>query len=205
VFDFLENDLSGNPISYLIVWFASGADVVIPIVPSETIVITAGIIAGQGKLTIALLIPLAALGALLGDNLSYFLGHRYGNRVSRRLFRGEKSRERLEWAERAICRHGPILILAGRFIPGGRTASTFAAGTAGLAYRRFLVADVIACTAWAAFSVLLGYVGGATFKQQHWKAFALSLGLGALIAVAAEVYRRIQKRRGLDFLGDPLD
>lgn len=205
MFDFLEREVSGRAITYLIVLIASGSDVVIPVVPSETIVITSGIVAGNGGLIWWLLIPCAALGALAGDNLSYWLGRRYGQRVSRKLFRGEKGRERLEWAERAIVKQGPVLILVGRFIPGGRTASTFAAGTAGLEWRRFLVADVVACLLWATFSVLLGYVGGATFKEDHWKAFALSLGLAGVVGLGAEVYRQVQRRRGRDFLGDPLE
>jgi membrane protein DedA with SNARE-associated domain len=205
VFDFLEEHISGKSISYLIVLIAAGADVIIPIVPSETIVITAGVVAGNGSLSWPLLIVCAAIGAMLGDNASYWLGRRFGPRVSRRLFKSEKGQERLAWAEQAICRHGPILILVGRFVPGGRTASTFAAGTAGLAFGRFFVADVIACLGWATFATVVGYAGGATFKEEHWKAFALSLGLAAVAGLCAEIWRQIQKRRGRDIFGDPLE
>jgi membrane protein DedA with SNARE-associated domain len=57
--------------------------------------------------------------------------------VAQRLFKGEKARGRLEWAERAIRRRGPLLVVIGRFIPGGRTASTFAAGTSIELWRRY--------------------------------------------------------------------
>ena len=56
-----------------------------------------------------------------GAALAYLL-----DPVADRLFRGEKGRARLEWAERAVDRHGGVLVVMGRFIPGGRTASTFA-------------------------------------------------------------------------------
>ena len=70
--------------------------------------------------------------------------------ISRRLFRGDKSKERLDWAQNAVRKRGGTLIILGRFIPGGRTATTFAAGTLELDYRhRFLPADVLAALFWS--------------------------------------------------------
>ena len=204
MFDFLIDEVSGSSFSYLIVLIAAGADVIIPIVPSETIVITAGLVAGNGGLEIALLIPLAAVGAMIGDNISYWLGRRFGDRVAHKLFRGEKGEARLSWAERAIDKRGAVLILIGRFIPGGRTATTFAAGTVKLPWKRFLMYDCFACILWATFSTLVGYLGGSQFKEEHWKALALSFGIAGCVALGTEVYRRVQKHRGYDFLGDPL-
>jgi membrane protein DedA with SNARE-associated domain len=205
VFDWLTNAVSSSAVSYLVVCFAAGADVLFPLIPSETIVVTAGVLAGAGKLSVWLLIPAAALGAFLGDNASYWLGRKIGDPVARRLFRGEKAAARLRWSERAIHRHGGILVVAGRFIPGGRTASTFAAGTLEMPYARFLRADVLAVVLWATLATLLGFFGGRTFEESSWKALGVSLGLAALITVAAEGWRRIQRARGRDILGDPLD
>src|SRR3954451_13343074 len=115
--------VSGSPITYLVVLLASGADVLSPPVPSETIVVTSGIVAAKGGLSVFLLIPLAALGAFCGDNASYWLGRRIGDPIAARAFRSDSAKERLAWAERAIKGHGSILIVVGRFIPGGRTAS----------------------------------------------------------------------------------
>jgi membrane protein DedA with SNARE-associated domain len=205
LFDWLTNAVSDSAISYLVVLLASGGDVLFPPVPSETIVITAGVLAGKGDLSIYLIIPLAAIGAMAGDNISYWLGRGVGDRIAEKLFRGEKGRERLEWAERAIQRRGATLIVVGRFIPGGRTASTFAAGTLHMPYRRFLVADVGAGIFWATYATLLGYAGGSTFENSTWKPFAVSLGIAALMTLGVEVWRRVQKRRGRDILGDPLE
>ncbi len=202
--DSLIDAVSGSPWTYLIVLLASGGDVIFPPVPSETIVITAGVVAARGGLSVWLLIPAAATGAMLGDNLVYWLGRGLGDPVARRLFRGEQARERLEWAERAIARHGTVLVVVGRFIPGGRTASTFGAGTLAMPWRRFLLADVAAAVLWATYATLLGYLGGATFRGSTWKPLALSLGLAAVISLGVEVWRRIERRRGRDVLGDPL-
>lgn len=91
--------------------------------------ITASVLAAQGELLIWAIVPLVALGAFLGDNLCYLLGRTIGDPVAGRLFKGEKGQTRLLWAEQALRRRGAILIGVGRFIPGGRTATTFAAGT----------------------------------------------------------------------------
>lgn len=144
---------------------ATAADVLFPLIPSETIVIAAGVIAGQGELLIVGIVPAAALGAFLGDNVAFLLGRRLGEPAAERVFRGEKARRRLEWAEGAIRRRGPLLIVVGRFISCGRTATTFGAGTLGMPYRRFALADALAAVAWALYVSLLGYLGGSSFED----------------------------------------
>ncbi len=205
VFDWLTQEVSNSPVTYLVVFVAAGTDVLLPLIPSETIVITASILAAQGDLLIVLIVPAAALGAFVGDNVSYWLGRRVGDPVARRLFRGEKGQGRLEWAERAIERRGTVLIAAGRFIPGGRTATTFAAGTLEMPYRRFLLADAIAATIWAVYVSALGYLGGEAFKESLWLPLAASLGCATAVALGFEGWRRLQKRRGKDLLGDEIE
>jgi membrane-associated protein len=204
VFDWLTQAVSGSAVTYLVVLAASGGDVVFPPVPSETIVIAAGVLAGRGDLIVWLVIPCAMVGAMLGDNLSYWLGRKVGDPLADRVFGSEKGRGRLEWAERAIRGHGTVLVIVGRFIPGGRTASTFAAGTLEMPWRRFILADVVACAIWATYATMLGYLGGKTFQGSTWKPLAVSLGLAVLIGLGIEVWRRVEKRRGKDILGDPL-
>lgn len=198
----LVDQVSDSPVSYLVAALASGADVLFPVVPSETIVITAGVVSAQGGLLIWLVVLAAALGALVGDNLSYLLGAKIGEPLARRLLGGEQARGRLEWAERALRRHGVLVVVVGRFIPGGRTASTFAAGTLNMAWRRFILADVAAAALWAVYAAMLGYLGGAAFRDSFWKPLAASLGLAALVGAGIEGWRRIQRRRGRDILGD---
>lgn len=205
MFDWLTDAVSNGPVAYLVVLIASGGDVVFPPVPSETIVVTAGVFAARGDLILPLVIPSAALGAFIGDNIAYWLGRAVGDPVADRLFHGEKGRSRLEWAERAVERHGGTLIVLGRFLPGGRTASTFAAGTLEMPWRRFATADVLAVALWATFATMLGFAGGSTFRDSEWKPLLASLVAATLIAVGIEIYRRVQRHRGKDILGDPLD
>jgi len=205
VFDFITHWVSGQPLSYLVVLGVAGFDVIFPLLPSETIVITAGTLSAQGHLMIWLILLTAALGAFCGDNLCFFLGRQVGDPIARFLFRGEKGSKRLAWAESAIERRGVLLILVGRFLPGGRTASTFAAGTLEMEWRRFAVADACAAVMWAVYAGMLGYLGGATFRHSLWKPLLIAFGIATLVGLGAEVYRRVQKRRGKDVLGDPLE
>ncbi len=205
VFDWLTQEVGQSDLSYLIIFVACATDVLLPLVPSETIVITAGILAAQSELLIFVIVPAAAVGAFVGDNACYWLGRGVGDPVARRLFGGEKGQERLEWAERALDRRGAALIAVGRFVPGGRTATTFAAGTLEMRYRSFLFADAVAALLWALYVSALGYLGGEAFKDNLWLPLGASLGFAALVALGFEGWRRFEKRRGKDVLGDELD
>lgn len=195
MFDWITDLVTGNPWTYVVIVLVAGADVVFPLLPSETVVIAAAIVAANGGLHIWLIIPLTALGAFVGDNVAYQLGARVGEPVARRLFRGEHAEHRLRWAEHAMRHHGQGLILAGRFIPGGRTATTFTAGTMRVPLRRFLAVDVVAAILWAFYVGLLGYVGGASFEDSLWKPLLLAAGVAALVSLLVEVGRRRMRRR----------
>jgi membrane protein DedA with SNARE-associated domain len=205
VFEWLASEVSNNPVTYLIVFVAAGTDVLVPLIPSETIVLAASVLAGQGELLIWLIVPAAALGAFLGDNVSYWLGRRVGDPIANRFFKGEKGRSRLEWAEGAIRTRGVFLIVIGRFVPGGRTATTFAAGTLEMDYRRFLIADASAALIWAVYISMLGYLGGETFEDNLLLPLAIAFAVATLVAAAAEGWRRWQRRRGKDLLGEELE
>lgn len=200
----LTDSITGSPLSYLIALVASGGDVLLPVIPSETIVITAGVLSARSELVIWLLIPAAAAGAMIGDNLAYLIGAKVGDRLVRRLLRSEKSQARLRWAEHAVRGHGSLVIVVGRFIPGGRTATTLACGTLELPWRRFIVADAVAALLWAIYASMLGYLGGEAFRHSVWKPLALSLCVAALVTLAIEGWRRIQRHRGRDVLGGEL-
>jgi membrane protein DedA with SNARE-associated domain len=205
VFHWLTSEVSNNPATYAIVFVAAGTDVLLPLVPSETIVIAASVLAAQGELLIWGVVPAAALGALLGDNVSYFLGRLVGDPLVDRFFRGETARARLRWAERAVQERGGLLILVGRFIPGGRTATTFASGTLEMPYRRFLLADAVAALAWAVYISMLGYLGGSAFEDNLWLPMLVALAFAMVVAGTAEAWRRFERGRGKDVFGDELE
>jgi membrane-associated protein len=189
----LVSDASGW--AYAIVFLLALLDAVIPIVPSETAVITAGVVASAGDLSLAMIIPAAAAGAFLGDNTAYWIGRRFGTRVVERFFSGEKSRRRIEWAERQLTERGGELIAIARFIPGGRTAVTLSAGLLEFPWRRFILFDALAAVGWALYASLLGYFGGHAFEHEALKGLLLALGIAFAVAGGVEVTRWALKRR----------
>jgi membrane protein DedA with SNARE-associated domain len=84
------------------------------------------------------------------------------------------------WAARQLDRRGAGLLIVARFIPGGRTATTFMAGRTSYSLRRFTPATVGAGVLWASFATLLGYIGGQAFHDET----LLATGLGMVLAVA---------------------
>ena len=189
----LVQDASGW--AYAIVLALALLDAVVPIVPSEAAVITAGVVAATGGMNLELVILAAAVGAFLGDNTAYLLGYRFGPRARKKLFRGKKSQRSLEWADRQLNKRGGELIAVARFIPGGRTAVTLSAGTLHFPWRRFAVFDVIAAVLWAVYAALLGFFGGQAFEGAAWKGLLVALVTGLALTGVIEVVRWLLKRR----------
>jgi membrane-associated protein len=194
VFESLVDFVSGSAWTYAFLFGLAALDVLFPVVPSETAVIAAGVLAASGDLHLLLVIVVAALGAMLGDNTAYFIGHTAGQRLVLRFF-GSKGEERLRWAERNLEERGGYLIVVGRFIPGGRTAITLGAGTVGYPWRRFIVFDVAAGIIWASYAALLGYFGGKTFEESPLKGLGLAFGIALAVTAAVEMVRWIRRRR----------
>jgi membrane protein DedA with SNARE-associated domain len=183
--------------AYLIVFVLAVLDALVPVVPSETSVITAGVVASAGDLSLPMVIAAAAAGAFVGDNTAYFVGHRYGTRINDRFFTSENAKKRIEWAHRQIEERGGELIVIGRFIPGGRTAVTLSAGTLGYPWRKFAIFDAVAAVVWASYAALLGYLGGHAFEDAPWKGLILALAIAFSVAGAVELVRWYLKRRRL--------
>jgi membrane protein DedA with SNARE-associated domain len=182
-----------SPVSYLIALLLPAFDALIPILPSETAVITLGVAtAGSADPRIAILVALAALGAFLGDNLTYFVGERIGPRVDRWLFSGEKGRKRRAWAEHALDRYGARIIVVCRFIPGGRTAVCLTCGLIGFRRRTFVAATAVAGVIWACYAFFIGRLGGQAFEDRPWAGLLLAFGIALAVTGVIELGRRLR-------------
>jgi membrane protein DedA with SNARE-associated domain len=195
VFESIADALSGSNWSYAIVFAIAALDAFFPLVPSETGAITAGVLAAAGDMEVMPSILVAATGAFVGDNISFGIGHFLGEHTVKRYFSSEKAQRRLAWAERQLEERGAYIITVARFIPGGRTATTFSAGYVDFPWRRFLVFDAIACSIWGSYTVLLGYFGGSQFEEAPWKGLLLAFGIALAVTGMIETARYLRHRR----------
>ena len=164
-----------------------------PAVPSESLVVTAGVFAAaDGTPNLALVIVAAALGAFAGDHVSYLVGRTAGGRLRRRA--GRKQAAAFRWAERALGERGGTLIIVCRYIPGARTAGTLTAGAARYPLRQFSLFDGLAALSWGTYSALVGFVGGAAFEDEPLKGVVLGLGLAISVALTVELVRHLRRR-----------
>lgn len=194
MFESLLQLLSEPPLAYLILFAFCLGDAVFPALPSESAVILAGVLCVVGELDLATVLAVSAAGAFLGDNTSYAIGRFVGHPVRRRFFDGERGRKTVDWAETQLARRGGTLVLVARFVPGGRTATTFTCGLTHFSWWRFLFFSAIAAIGWAAYGALLGYFGGQMFSDHPLLALAVALGIAFSVTLAAEAIRRFRRR-----------
>jgi membrane-associated protein len=187
--------------AYAVVFAFALFDAIVPVVPSESSVITAGVVAAAGHLSLALVVVSASAGAVAGDNIAYLIGRRFGEPVTNRFFASSKARGRLAWARRQLNERGGQLILVGRFIPGGRTVVTISAGTLRFPWPRFVAVDTVAGVGWALYAALLGYFGGRVFEAAPWKGLLLALGIGFAVAGMVEAGRWALRHRRASLRG----
>ena len=192
-FSHFVSDASGW--AYVVIVVFALLDALLPVVPSEATVITAGVVSSSGHLSLPIVIAGAAVGAFLGDNGAYLIGRHFGERAKRRFFSGEKTRRRVEWTERQLQQRGGELIVVARFIPGGRTVVALTAGAGDFPWPKFAALDAVAAVTWALYAALLGYFGGRAFERSPWKGLVLALGLALAVTGAVELVRWLMRRR----------
>ena len=163
-------------------------------VPGETALIAAAVLASQGELSIELVIAIAAAAAIVGDNIGYGLGRRYGRRLMERPGRTKVRRQvALARGEQLFDRHGPKAVFLGRWIALLRIWAAWLAGIAGMRWRSFLFWNALGGIGWALFFGLLGYYGGEATAE-----LVARLGVGAAVAVgvaAVVLWVMLHRRR----------
>jgi membrane protein DedA with SNARE-associated domain len=153
-------------------------------VPGETILLAGAALARFGHLSLATVIIVAIVGAVLGDNIGFFIGRRGG-----RVFLERRGRmfgltpERLERFDAFFRRHGAKTVFIARFVTGLRVVGAILAGASTLPWGRFLVFNAAGAIAWAATFGVIGYLLGYSWETiERWIGH---LGLALLIMIAA--------------------
>ena len=165
-------------------------------VPGETILLIAGYFASTGEFNIALVMVIAATGAIIGDNIGFAIGHHYGRnvllRVGRFFFLTPK---RLEHMENYFKRHGPKTILVARFITGLRVFAALLAGASKMPWRLFFIYNVAGAILWSVVITTLGYLFGQSLPLLiKWVGRSGTIILIAAIVIGIVAWR-VQKHR----------
>ncbi len=161
-------------------------------VPGETILLVAGYYASTGEFNIALVMIIAASGAVVGDNIGFAIGHHYGRslllRVGRFFFLTPK---RLEHMEKYFERHGNKTILMARFITGLRVFAALLAGASRkMPWRVFALYNMAGAVLWSVVITTLGYLFGASLPiLVKWVGRSGTILLIAAIVIGVIVWR----------------
>jgi membrane-associated protein len=167
-------------------------------VPAETALIAAALLAHRGGMDIGTLVLLAAAAAILGDNVGFAIGRRFGRRLF--VVRGPLLRHRmkvLEVGEPFFARHGPKAVFLGRWISGLRIASAWLAGMNRMHWPTFLFWNALGGIAWAASVALAVYFAGHLAERAIAVAGPAAAALAAALLVGFFVWRRLQRRRAV--------
>jgi membrane-associated protein len=137
--------------------------------PGDTLLLSAGIFASQGKLPLALTIFVIAAAAIAGDNTGYMIGKKFGTRLFRKKDGLVFRQEYVQKAEKFFEVYGSKTMLVAHFVPVVRTFAPIVAGVGKMTHNRFFIYDAIGDAAWAVIVTLLGYwVGSRIPNLDHY-------------------------------------
>jgi membrane protein DedA with SNARE-associated domain len=198
---FLEGLLTLPPgLVYLVVGalvFAEDAIFVGFVLPGETAAILGGVAASQGHASLAGMLLIVVLAAVVGDSVGYEVGKQLGPRIlGISLLR--RRADQLERARSFLARRGGVAVFLGRFTAFFRAVMPALAGIAQMPYRRFLVFNVAGGLVWGAGVVLLGFLAGNSYEAVErvaGRAVAVALVVVVLAGLVAWHLRRRRRER----------
>jgi membrane-associated protein len=173
-------------LGYFGVWgiiFAESGLLIGFFLPGDSLLFTAGFVASQKLLNIWVLVIGAFLCAVLGDNVGYATGHRFG----RRLFQKEDSwlfhKKHLVKTTNFYQKHGKKTLVLARFVPIVRTFAPIVAGIGAMHYRTFMSYNLIGGLLWTFGITLLGFFLGKSLPAEQVDKFLLPI-IGLIIVVS---------------------
>jgi membrane protein DedA with SNARE-associated domain len=174
---------------YLIVFFGVMLGTTGIPFPSAAILLAAGVLVQQGYLDLGEAIAFGILGAIIGNQIGYWVGHRAGRPFVLKWGRYIKlTPERLEQVERLFARHGGRAVFVARFFSVSRLLEALVAGMSRMRWGTFVFYSVLGGAVWATAVVLVGYFFGQSWRSaQHWSGRAPLL-LVLLLGVALGFY-----------------
>ena len=177
---------------FLVVFVETGV-VVMPFLPGDSLLFAVGLIASTtGQIDIYTIIPLLVLAALLGDNLNYFIGKKFGDFIQskERILFLKKSH--IEDTEKYFAENGGKTVILARFIPIVRTIAPFVAGAGEMKYRTYLLYCITGAFIWVTSITLLGYfLGNIEWVKLKFEKFVLGI---VFISVLPIIFKAIKRK-----------
>jgi len=164
------------------------------VLPGETTVLVAGVIASQGSVNVVALCILVVAAAIIGDSVGYLVGREYGPQLLKLRILA-KHQDELDKALLGLKRRGATYVFLGRFTAFLRAVMPGLAGMSRLHYRRFLAANALGGVVWGVGFTLLGYAGGSQLGRIEKFAGYFSSGLLVLFALAIVVVVVLRRKR----------
>ncbi|MGW1672436.1 DedA family protein [Streptomyces sp. NPDC002324] len=191
----LTESLLASPALYAVIIAVSLLDSFLPLIPSEPVVILAGVAAATGQTNILLVIAATTAGAFLGDLVPYSIGRLMGERIFKRLPVGTKRRTAYDWFDRELKLRGGFVLVSTRFVPVGRYLATGTAGVVMYPLRKFVLYVAISTFTWSAYTALSGYLGGVFFQENTLVAVLVGVGFAFAVTGAVEFSRYVRRRK----------
>ena len=167
-------------------------------VPEETVLALGGFLAERGELDLPAVIAVGMLAAVVGDNIGYWLGRRYGRDALERYGRHiGLTPDRLAKVSAFVARYGGYAIFAARFLPGVRCLAGPVAGTVGIAPRTFIVANTLGALVYVPYAVGLGYAvsygAGNFIERSIGRAEPIAIAIIVLLTLTFFIVRRLRR------------
>lgn len=163
------------------------------LLPGDSLLITAGLVASQGHLDLMVVIITMSIATILGDSTGYLIGKYVGkalfNRPNSTLF----AQENLRKAQGFYDKHGGKTIFFARFLPVMRSFATTVAGIARMPYPKFIVYSVSGACIWVLFFALLGYFLGTWLNKYH-ELINLALSVAVATIIFGIFYQALKLR-----------
>ena len=178
--DFLD-DISAA-FAYLVIFACVFGDAVIPLLPGETVVNAASVMAAQGELEIVPVMIAASAGAVLGDSALYWIARLASHRLAPQVERLEQD-SRVQRVQQILGDRAPLFLVLGRYVPGVRFFVNASMGLQAFPYRRFLLWSAIGGIIWGVYTALLAYWVGNKLSDYPIASFFISGGITTAIIV----------------------
>lgn len=191
-------DLASSGWVYVAMFGFATVDGFFPPLPSESVLITLAVSAhSTGVPALPLVLVMGALGAWVGDQIAYQIGHAIGTHKIPYL-RSARGRRMVSRAERLLEKRGASFILAARYVPIGRVAVNMTAGAVGYPRQRFMVIAGIASVMWALYSAGIGILAAAWLGHEPLLAIVIGIVFGVAAGFVIDQVVQWFHRRGPD-------